>query len=148
MSDPYPESLSRPELAARQLDRLQALLSEVEEKNPFWKSKFNSAGINRQDIQSLEDFRQFPLLTKQELVDDQNANPPFGTNLTYPLSGYSRLHQTSGTTGKPMRWLDTPESWDWFMECWAQIYRISGITSDDIFAFPFSFGPFIGFWAA
>lgn len=148
MSETYPESLSRPELAARQLDRLDALLFEVEEKNRFWKSKFNQAGIKSHDIQSLEDFREIPLLTKQELVDNQNANPPFGTNLTYPLSDYSRLHQTSGTTGKPMRWLDTPESWDWFMECWAQIYRISGITSEDIFAFPFSFGPFIGFWAA
>ena len=47
-----------------------------------------------------------------------------------------------------MRWLDTPASWNWFMECWQQIYRTSKVTKEDVFAFPFSFGPFIGFWAA
>ena len=61
---------------------------------------------------------------------------------------YSRLHQTSGTTGEPMRWLDTPASWDWLMRCWAQIYRIVGLKPEDRLGFPFSFGPFLGFWAA
>lgn len=148
MATSHPETLSRTDLAARQLERLQALLQEVVTKNSFWKDKFQQSSFDPKSINSLAEFSQLPLLTKQELVDDQNSNPPFGTNLTYPLSDYSRLHQTSGTTGKPMRWLDTPQSWDWFMDCWAQIYRISGVTPDDIFAFPFSFGPFIGFWAA
>jgi phenylacetate-CoA ligase len=47
-----------------------------------------------------------------------------------------------------MRWLDTPQSWQWFMDCWAQIFRMVGLTADDRLAFPFSFGPFVGFWAA
>lgn len=47
-----------------------------------------------------------------------------------------------------MYWLDTKESWNWFMECWGQIYRHIGLRPEDIVAFPFSFGPFIGFWAA
>ncbi len=47
-----------------------------------------------------------------------------------------------------MYWLDTPQSWDWFMDCWTQIYRQVGLRPDDVLAFPFSFGPFIGFWAA
>tara|TARA_E500000305_G_C4002091_1_gene227967 strand:- start:488 stop:1504 length:1017 start_codon:yes stop_codon:yes gene_type:complete len=46
-----------------------------------------------------------------------------------------------------MRFLDTPESWNWFKQCWAQIYRIIGLQDSDRFCFPFSFGPFIGFWA-
>ena len=99
-------------------------------------------------IRILEDFRRLPLSTKQELVDDQHDHPPYGTNLTYPLTRYCRLHQTSGTTGTPMRWLDTPRCWDWLMGCWAQIYRIVGLREDDVLAFPFSFGPFIGFWSA
>ncbi len=148
MTDTLPELLSREALLARQTHRLQHLLTEVTATNPFWRHRFDACGIEAAEIKTLDDLRRLPFLTKQELVDDQNAHPPFGTNLTYPLQSYSRLHQTSGTTGKPMRWLETPESWDWFMECWAQIYRICGITDDDIFAFPFSFGPFIGFWAA
>jgi len=146
MSDFFPEQCARDEIESRQLERLQLLLSEVTATNPFFQKHLN--GIRPEQVQSLTDLRQLPFLTKQQLVDDQNASPPFGTNLTYPVSDFSRLHQTSGTTGKPMRWLDTPASWDWFLECWSQIYRIAGVREDDRFAFPFSFGPFIGFWAA
>lgn len=148
MSVELPERLSRLQLENRQLQRVQEQICEVEEQNPFWKRRLTEAGMTSSSIQSLDDFRNLPLLTKQELVADQNASPPFGTNLTYSLGSFCRLHQTSGTTGKPMRWLDTPVSWNWFMECWQQIYRISKVTVEDVFAFPFSFGPFIGFWAA
>jgi phenylacetate-CoA ligase len=148
MTPDFPERLPREQIEARQLEKLRALLAELDGRNPFWTAKFAAAGFDTSGVRSLEDFRRLPLTTKQELVDDQNAHPPYGTNLTYPLTRYSRLHQTSGTTGKPMRWLDTPESWDWLTGCWAQIYRIVGLRADDVLAFPFSFGPFIGFWAA
>src|SRR4029079_3574313 len=74
--------------------------------------------------------------------------PPFGTNLTYPIERYARLHQTSGTTGQPLRLLDTAESWDWWRECWQWVYRAAGVTAEDRIFFAFSFGPFIGFWSA
>ena len=145
MTHSFPEQLSRTEIETRQLERLRELLEQVNASNAFWRRRLSEANV---EITSLDDLTKIPLLTKQELVDDQNANPPFGTNLTYSLNDYSRLHQTSGTTGKPMRWVDTPTSWDWFMDCWGQIYRLCGINDGDVFAFPFSFGPFIGFWAA
>jgi phenylacetate-CoA ligase len=148
MTPNLPERLPREQIGARQLEKLGALLAELDGRNPFWTAKFAAAGFDPSGVRSLEDFRRLPLTTKQELVDDQNAHPPYGTNLTYPLTRYSRLHQTSGTTGKPMRWLDSPDSWEWLMGCWAQIYRIVGLRADDVLAFPFSFGPFIGFWAA
>ena len=54
--------------------------------------------------------------------------PPYGTNLTYPLERYVKLHQTSGTTGKaPIRVLDTEESWDWWARCWGHVYRGAGV---------------------
>jgi len=144
----WPELSSRKVLNSRQLTQLNALLAELREKNPFWKRRLHAAGIPACPFTSLKQLQDLPLLTKQELVDDQQEFPPFGSNLTYPVTCYSRLHQTSGTTGRPMLWLDTPGSWDWMMECWAQIYRLVEIRPNDIFAFPFSFGPFIGFWAA
>jgi phenylacetate-CoA ligase len=58
------------------------------------------------------------------------------------------MHQTSGTSGQPLRWLDTPESWSWCLDCWERIYDIVGIRPDDRLFFPFSFGPFLGFWSA
>jgi len=148
MHDARPETRTRPELDAHQISQFNSLIRELRSTNPFWKARLSAEGIPQEPITSLKQVRLFPLLTKQELVADQHRHPPYGTNLTYPLDRYSRLHQTSGTTGKPMRWLDTPESWDWLMECWNQIYRLVEVKKDDIFAFPFSFGPFIGFWAA
>lgn len=139
---------SRHEVEKHQLHQLQLLLQEVTRSNPFWQQRLNQHDLQPEDVVSLEDLRRIPLLTKQELVDDQLRHPPFGSNLTYPLERYSRMHQTSGTTGKPMRWFDTPQSWDWLMGCWEQIYDLVGVTAEDRFAFPFSFGPFIGFWAA
>ena len=82
------------------------------------------------------------------MLADQERHPPYGTNLTFPLDRYTRFHQTSGTTGAPLRWLDTPESWDWMVANWTEILRAAGATSSDRVFFAFSFGPFIGFWLA
>jgi phenylacetate-CoA ligase len=142
------ERLSRAAIEDRQLELLQKLLETIAGRNRFWTRKYADADVDLRTIRSLEDFRRLPFSTKQELVDDQNENPPYGTNLTFPLQQYCRLHQTSGTTGRPMRWVDTADSWNWLMRCWNQIYRLAGVTPQDVLAFPFSFGPFIGFWAA
>ena len=93
-------------------------------------------------------FSELPFTSKAELVEDQAMNAPFGTNLTYPVSSYTRMHQTSGTAGKPLLWLDTPESWDWFLRCWEEVYRGAGVRTGDCVFVAFSFGPFIGFWGA
>ncbi|MBA3313426.1 MAG: AMP-binding protein [Planctomycetota bacterium] len=143
-----PERLNREQLRARQYDRLRSLLTAVVPANPFWTRSFRDAEIDAAAIRDIVDLRQLPLTTKADLVADHEAHPPFGSNLTYDLASYSRMHQTSGTTGRPLRWLDTPESWTWFANCWGQIFRLAGVTRADRAFFPFSFGPFIGFWAA
>ena len=78
---------------------------------------------------------------------DQAANPPWGTALTEPLAHYTRYCQTSSTTGRPLRWIDTNESWQWMLECWKAVYRAARVGPGDRVFFPFSFGPFLGFWA-
>src|SRR3989441_11739368 len=139
---------NRGEINAKQLEQLRSLLAELFPGNRFYSRKLNAAGITF-DIASLEDFSaRFPFTTKTELVEDQQANPPFGTNLTYPLERYTRYHQTSGTSGTPLRWLDTPENWEWMLESWTEILRVAGVQPPDRVYFAFSFGPFIGFWIA
>lgn len=139
---------TRANLRASQLDQLRSLVSELFPANAFYTRKLEGAGITF-DVASLEDFSaRFPFTTKQELVADQLAQPPFGTNLTYPPASYTRFHQTSCTTGTPLRWLDTPESWDWLVENWSQVFRAAGVQAGDRVCFAFSFGPFIGFWLA
>ena len=134
-------------ISKSQVDQLRALVNAVVGTNPFYSQKFERAGTYK--IRDLGDLAEnVPFTTKEEIVADQLANPPYGTNLTYPLERYSRLCQTSGTTGTPIRWLDTPESWDWMLRNWLVIYAAAGVTRSDVIYFPFSFGPFLGFWTA
>ena len=132
-----------------QLYRLREMLVPVLATNAFYRQKLTEAGITQpNDVQTLDDYRQLPFTTKEELSTDQVSRPPYGTNLTFPLEHYTCLHRTSGTTGSPLRWLDTAESWDWWGKCWGEIYREAGVTSADRLMIAFSFGPFIGFWSA
>jgi len=119
--------------------RLSAMLPELQRDNPFYRAKLPKTA---------RELTELPFTTKAELSEDQAAHPPFGTNLTYPIERYVRLHQTSGTTGRPLRLLDTAESWDWWRECWQPVYRAAGVTARDRIFFAFSFGPFVGFWSA
>ncbi|RMG41034.1 MAG: phenylacetate--CoA ligase family protein [Planctomycetota bacterium] len=144
----FPENWPRERIARHQAERLQSLLRHVAEHNPFWQRRFYQAGLDPNDIRTPKDLQRLPTLTKADLVDDQQAHPPYGSNRTVGAR-FVRLHQTSGTTtGRPLRWLDSARNWDWFMHCWAQIYRVAGVRDDDRLCFAFSFGPFIGFWAA
>lgn len=132
-----------------QLQRFRQMLASVLETNAFYRRKLTDAGITHpNDVQTLNDYRQLPFTTKAELSTDQVSHPPYGTNLTFPLEQYTCLHRTSGTTGSPLRWLDTAESWDWWGKCWREIYEAAGVTSADRLMPAFSFGPFIGFWSA
>jgi phenylacetate-CoA ligase len=145
MSSAFP---GRVEIAAAQLYQLRALLTAIISANSFYSQKLSSAGVTSETA-SLEDFiRRFPFTIKAELVDDQRRHPPYGSNLTFPVNRYNRCHQTSGSSGAPIRWLDTPESWSWMLDNWEQIHRAGGTTHVDRIFFAFSFGPFLGFWTA
>lgn len=143
--DTHPD---RAAIQAGQLEQLRELVTELFPANAFYARKLQSAGITF-DVASLEDFSaRFPFTTKQELVADQQSHAPYGTNLTSPLNCYTRFHQTSGTSGAPLRWLDTPESWESMMASWTEIYRAADVSAADRILFAFSFGPFLGFWLA
>jgi len=141
----YPD---RSTIEGTQLEQLRSLLAELFPGNKFYARKLNSAGITF-DVSGLQDYSaRFPFTTKQELSEDQRRHPPFGSNLTYPVDRYTRFHQTSGTSSLPLRWLDTPESWEWMLESWTEILKVAGVGPADRVFFAFSFGPFIGFWMA
>lgn len=147
--EPFIDKVGRHALQEIQLRKFQIMLDRILTHNAFYQKKYAEAGItSSSDIKTVSDFYKLPYTTKQELVYDQVNNAPYGTNLTYPLEMYTRIHQTSGTTGEPLRCLDTEESWNWWAECWASVYRAAGVTPSDRIFFAFSFGPFIGFWSA
>ena len=145
ISSPFPD---RPQIEAEQTSRLNTLLTLLISDNRFYSDRIRKTGL-RPESCNLQDFRtRMPPTLKEDLVRDQAAHPPYGTNLTFPLDRYSRFCQTSGTSGAPLRWLDTPDSWGWMLDNWETVYQVSGISPSDRIFFAFSFAPFLGFWTA
>src|SRR6266571_2148072 len=144
MAGDFPNRLA---LSQRQWAQLRELLAAILPANRFYAAKLKPETVGR--LASMKDFcEQVPFTTKAELAADQTAHAPYGSNLTFPLERYTRCHQTSGTAGVPLRWLDTPESWDWMLANWTPVFGAAGVTRADRVFFAFSFGPFIGFWLA
>jgi phenylacetate-CoA ligase len=141
------ERLDRDARHARQGARLCELLTALRGRNPFYTRKLDAAGADPTRMRVPDDLARLPLTTKAEFVADQAANPPWGTALTFPLDHYTRYCQTSSTTGTPLRWIDTNESWQWVLDCWKAVYRAARVMPGERVFFPFSFGPFLGFWA-
>ncbi|MFQ5517260.1 MAG: phenylacetate--CoA ligase family protein [Acidimicrobiia bacterium] len=141
------ETLAPDRLRVLQSQKLSRLVGGIYGRNAFYTAKLDAAGADPQRF-TIEDLAGFPFTTKAELLEAQEHGGPLGTNATYPAAAYTRFHQTSGTTGEPLRVLDTAQSWDWWGECWAMVLTAAGVTDQDRLFLPFSFGPFIGFWAA
>ena len=133
--------------AEKQSLRLEQLLRQTSEQNPFYRRVWAAAGVDLQDV-TLTTFSSLPLVTKQNFQDDQRLTPPFGTNLSEPVDHYGYYFQTSGTTGTPVRWLDTEDSWHWRAQCIGHVLLAAGLTRQDRLMLPFSFGPYTAFWGA
>jgi phenylacetate-CoA ligase len=145
---PSAERIDRATLATLQGQRLEHLLDRIYRHNHFYTSKLDRAGVRLDAIELPRDLRLLPPTTKTELVADQIAHPPWGTAFCEPIGQYTRYCQTSSTTGRPLRWIDTNESWQWMLECWKTVYRGARVDWHDRIFFPFSFGPFLAFWTA
>jgi phenylacetate-CoA ligase len=124
------------------LERLNALLAQIVESNAFQRERL---GVTH--LSDLSELAGLPLTHKDDLLADQAANPPFGTNLTYELGRYTHVHQTSGTTGQTLRVLDTPEDWEWWTRGLARVLRATGVGAGDRVVLTYSFGPYVPYWA-
>jgi phenylacetate-CoA ligase len=138
----------RRELEREQLGSLNTLLRLVGQSNDFYRPMLRQAGL-AEGVAGLDEFfANTPFTTKQAIAEDQESHPPYGTNLTFPVEQYSRFNQTSATTGRPIRWLDTAESWQGLLENWKRVFDAAGVGLGSRLYFAFSFGPFLGFWTA
>ncbi len=140
------ETASRQAIERLQFEKLKTLLEKVYISNPFYRRKFEQYGVTPSDIQSLCDLSKLPFTTKREFEEDQEKNPIFGTNLSEPFENFVRYFQTTGTTGKPLKWLETKESWQWRGRCAAMALWAAGVRPFDTVFFPFGFGPHAAFW--
>lgn len=130
----------RSALRDHQLTRLNQLLTRTVVDHPFYRDKYRGVDL---PLESLEQLARLPLLEKRELIADGVASI-----CGLPRQRYVRVHQTSGTTGRPLRLLDTPADWQWWLDCWQYVLDAAEVSDDDTAFMAFSYGPFIGFWTA
>lgn len=143
------ETMPRHRLDALHLHRLRALVQYAWDFSPFYRRKFEAAGVKPEDIGSIEDFkRRVPLTDKSEFIQLQREQPPYGPTLALPQEFITHHSETSGTTGLPLgipfSMLDTVR----YGESWVYGFWALGIRPGDSFYFAFGWGNFAGFWSA
>ncbi|MHA7876674.1 phenylacetate--CoA ligase PaaK [Roseivivax sp.] len=130
---------SRDEIAALQLERMQRSLAHAYQNSPFYRAKFDAAGVHPSDLKSLADLGKFPFTTKQDLRDTY----PFGM-FAVPRERIARLHASSGTTGKPTVVGYTEGDLKVWSEVVARSIRASGGRRGDICHVAYGYGLFTG----
>jgi phenylacetate-CoA ligase len=132
------------EIRSRQEKSFATLIAKVLECNEFYKKRYRSLDFKSGRKVGLSDLDKLPFVKRSDLVNDQQSHPPFGTNLTFPVSRYTRVHHSPGG----LRWMDTEESWSWWLDCWKEAYEAASVTPDNHVFVACSVGPSIGFWTA
>lgn len=130
------------------LPKLQAQLKYCHDHSPFYRRKWDKAGIRPGDIRSLKDFEQIPFVTKEEIRQDQLERPPFGSNLCVLGKELARVHGTSGTTGKPTVFGISKGDMRRIAEAHARIMWGFGMRPDDILFIGSFFSLYLGSWGA
>ncbi|TDR89889.1 phenylacetate--CoA ligase PaaK [Enterovirga rhinocerotis] len=133
------ETASRDEIAALQLDRLRTTLAHAYANAPFYRAKFDAAGIHPDDLRSLADLAKFPFTVKTDLRDTY----PFGM-LAVPRERLARIHASSGTTGKPTVVGYTKGDIEVWSEVMARSIRASGGRPGDVVHIAYGYGLFTG----
>jgi phenylacetate-CoA ligase len=133
------ETMPRVELEKLQTERLQKTAERVYRNVPFYKEKFDQAGVKPEDIQSVRDLTKLPFTIKQDLRD----NYPFGLFAT-PQSEVNRIHASSGTTGKMTVVGYTAKDIDTWAEVIARSMGGGNITKKDIVQISYGYGLFTG----
>ncbi|QPF74744.1 phenylacetate--CoA ligase [Roseateles sp. DAIF2] len=133
------EKASRDELQALQLQRLKWTLQHAYENVPHYKAAFDAQGVHLDDLKTLADIAKFPFTTKKDLRD----NYPFGM-FAVPRQQVSRIHASSGTTGKPTVVGYTAKDIDTWANLVARSIRASGGRPGDIIHVAYGYGLFTG----
>jgi phenylacetate-CoA ligase len=147
--NPKTETMTRDQLQALQLLKLRRLCEWAYANVPFHKRRFDAAGFKPEQLQTLDDIRRIPFMTREEWMESQLEHPMFGDLLATNQANAIRYHLTSGTTGRtPIRVLDSMKDWDWIAEMWCYGLWGFGVRPEDTVYFAFGYGSFIGFWGA
>ena len=133
------ETASRDEVQALQLQRLRWSLKHAYDNVPHYRKAFDDKGVHPDDLKQLSDLAKFPFTTKKDLRD----NYPFGL-FAVPREQVSRIHASSGTTGKPTVVGYTKNDIDTWASLVARSIRAAGGRAGDIIHIAYGYGLFTG----
>src|SRR5438876_3813374 len=145
--NPRHETMPREEIEALQVRKLRNLVEWADAQVPWQSKRLRDAGVTGDSINSLDDLRRIPLMTREEWMQGQMEDPPFGPILAADQDLAIRYHTTSGTTGAtPIRVLDGTKDWEWIAEMWCYGLWGFGVRPTDTVFVAFGYSTFIGFW--
>ena len=133
------ERASRDELQALQLERMQWSLQHAYDNVPHYRQEFEAQGVHPRDLKSLADLSKFPFTTKKDLRD----NYPFGL-FAVPREKVTRIHASSGTTGKPTVVGYTAQDISTWADLVARSIRAAGGRPGDMVHVAYGYGLFTG----
>lgn len=129
------------------LERVQHQLAYAYEKVGFYRRHYDAHGVKPRDVGSLEDFtRKVPVVTKKQLVADQEAHPPFGSYLGIERAELARVQGSSGTSGRPTLYGIAGDDWERSREVSCMALWSAGVRPDDLVQISFPFNLFLGGW--
>ncbi|MDR2693526.1 MAG: phenylacetate--CoA ligase [Chitinispirillales bacterium] len=137
--DPKYETMPRGDLVKLQGERLKSVVQKVYDRVPFYRTKFDAAGVKPSDVRSIDDLRRLPFTTKDEMRDVY----PYGL-LACPINDIIEIHTSSGTTGKPVVDAYTRRDVELWGEVMARTLSMGGVTRGDIVQNAYGYGLFTG----
>lgn len=145
---PHRETMDPQERDAAIVARLREVMRYAWERAPFYRRKWQAAGVSPEDVRSLADFERVPVVTKQELREAQAQHPPFGDYLCEPESAVHHVHGTSGTTGRPTAFGISRADWATIADNHARILWGMGLRPGETVFIAAILSLYMGSWGA
>ncbi len=145
---PVRETMAAGERDTAIAERLRAVMAHAYAKAPFYRRKWDEAGVHPDHVRSLDDFERVPVITKAELREAQARAEPFGDYLCIPESEVHHIHGTSGTTGRPTMFAIGRGDWQAIANNHARVMWAMGIRPGDVVFIASIFSLYVGSWGA
>ncbi|MCH8236913.1 MAG: phenylacetate--CoA ligase family protein, partial [Proteobacteria bacterium] len=143
---PVRETMAPGDREAAIIERLRAVMAYAYDKAPFYRRKWDDAGVHPDQIKSLEDFERVPVTTKAELRASQAENEPFGDYLCVAETEIHHIHGTSGTTGRPTVFAIGRDDWSVIANNQARVMWGMGLRPGDMVFIGSVFSLYMGSW--
>ncbi len=137
--NPDAEKADSKDMRQHQIESLRKLVEMVYNRVPFYKKKFDEAGVKPGDIDSLDDIQKLPFTTKSELRETY----PYGL-VSSPMEDIVEVHASSGTTGTPVVDAYTEKDIDIWSDAMARTLAMAGATPKDVIQNAYGYGLFTG----